>query len=77
MESVVFFLLVSHSQLREALAITATPGPRSFCGHFLHHTRPTLGWEELFWAKNKRFVPPVLYNGCAVFLVGDIKALDR
>jgi hypothetical protein len=48
-ESVVFSSLVpSHSQLREALATTATPGSRSFCGHFPHRACPTLGWEELF-----------------------------
>ena len=49
MESVVFSSLIpSHSQLRGALATTATPGFRSFCGHFPHRACPTLGWEELF-----------------------------
>jgi hypothetical protein len=48
-ESVVFSSLVpSHSQLREALATTATPGFPSFCGYFPHRAHPTLGWEEFF-----------------------------
>src|SRR2546430_5683803 len=57
MKSAVFFSLVpSHSQLREALAITATSGSRSFCGHFsssgLSHSR--LG--RALWARNEGFV---------------------
>src|SRR5271170_7688545 len=41
MESVLFSSLVlSHSQLREALAATATPGSRSFCGQFPHRPVP-------------------------------------
>ena len=52
MASVVFpSLVLSHSQLREALAITATPSSRSFCRHFPHRARPTPGWEELIGQK--------------------------
>jgi hypothetical protein len=63
----------SHSQLRETLATTATLGSRSFCGHFSGPSHSRLG--RALWARNEGFVPSVLYDGCGVFLVGNVKAL--
>jgi hypothetical protein len=62
-------------RLRRVLAAITAPGSRSFCGHSPHRAHLALGWEELFVPEMRGFVPSVLYDGCGVFLVGDVKAL--
>jgi hypothetical protein len=44
---------------------------RAFSSSGPSHSR--LG--RALWARNEGLVPSVLYDGCGVFLVGDVKAL--